>query len=79
MELSDLVARIEQVCEWPPGTLSPSTVIEEIPGWSSLAFLGLIAMVDDAYSITLKPKQVLDSSTINDLFLVMRRSNESSK
>lgn len=79
MELSDLVARIEQVCERPPGTLSPSTVIEEIPGWSSLTFLGLIAMVDDAYSITLKPRQVLDSPTINDLFLAMSRPNERSK
>ena len=68
MESSDFVTRMEQLCEVAPGTLSPSSVIEDIPGWSSLTFLGVIALADESYSVTLKPRQLLGCTTIGDLY-----------
>ncbi len=79
MESSDLVTQVEQLCEVPPGTLSLSSVIDDIPGWSSLTFLGLIAMADDVYSVVLKPRQVLECATIGDLLNLLKRQQESPK
>ena len=67
MGQTELVVELERLCDVAPGTLSQSTVIEEIPGWSSLTFLGLIVVFDDLYGVTLKPRQVHNCSTIADL------------
>ena len=67
MEPAKLVAEFERLCELAPGTLTAESIIEDIPGWSSLAFLGLIALVDDQCNVILKPRQLFGCSTIGDL------------
>ncbi len=68
MDSLHFLQQLEQLFEFEPGTLDFSNVVEEIPGWSSLTFLGLIAMVDDSYQVTLKPKQVHQCCTVADLY-----------
>ena len=54
--------------------------ITEMPGWCSLSFMGLLAMVDDRYEVALPPKAVLDSPSIAELFAtIMQLRNAVSK
>lgn len=72
MELSELVAEFEQLCNAAPGTLNQDSVIEAIPGWSSLAFLGAISVADDQFGVNLKPRQLMQCSTISDLHVLLQ-------
>ncbi|WP_010582651.1 phosphopantetheine-binding protein [Schlesneria paludicola] len=72
MELSELIAEFEQLCNAAPGSLNQDSIIEVIPGWSSLAFLGVIAVADDMFSVTLKPRQLMQCSTIADLYSLLQ-------
>jgi acyl carrier protein len=74
----DLVTRFEQLCESPPGSLDSSAVIEELPGWGSLQFLGLLAMIDEAYGVSVKPRQLLKCSTIGELAELIKQLRSSS-
>ena len=79
MDLSDLITEFERLCNAPTGSLCKDSVIEAIPGWSSLAFLGIIAAVDDTYGITIRPKQVMQCSTIADMFCLLQKLQGNSK
>ena len=67
MDAALFVSQMEELFELNAGSLSPSSVIKDIPGWGSLTFMGLISMVDEEYQVTLMPKAVLASETIADL------------
>ena len=71
MDLAQFVTDLEGLFELSPGSLSASSVIEEIPGWGSLKFLCLIGMIDDQYGVTLKPKQIHQITTIGDLYALV--------
>ena len=68
MDTTHFLEQIEQLFELSQGSLDVSNVIEDVPGWSSLTFLGLIAIVDEMYHVVLKPRQVHQCSTFADLF-----------
>ena len=72
MSLPEFLVELEQLFELNPGTLESSAVIEDMPGWSSLTFMGLIAMVDEAYQITLKPRQIHGCITFADLHALIK-------
>ena len=49
----DFCELIDELFELDPGTATSLTVLKEIPSWSSLTFVGLIAMIDEEYGIAL--------------------------
>ena len=53
--------------EVEPGVIDLDTPLQQIPGWDSLTFVGLIARVDEEYQVTLGPQSVLRCRTIADL------------
>lgn len=71
MKSNDLLRQLEELCELDHGTLEMSSIIDEIPGWSSLTFLGLIALIDDYYSIPIKPRQIIACTTVDDLIALV--------
>lgn len=72
-----LCQHLEELFDVPPHeALSPENEIEQIPGWGSLTFLGLISLVDTVYGVTLKPRMVLQCSTIADLASLIKQSQE---
>lgn len=67
MDAAVFLSQLEELFEVDSGTLELSTALEDIPAWGSLSFLGLMAMVDDEYQVTLPPKKVLACQTLQDL------------
>ena len=58
---------LDELFEVDPGTVTESTVLKDIPSWSSLTFVGLIAMIDEEYGITLSPGVIMSSETAGEL------------
>ena len=57
---------LDELFELDPGTTNGSTVLKEIPSWSSLTFVGLIAMIDEEYGIALSPGVIMSSETAGE-------------
>lgn len=58
---------VDQVLELPAGTLTPADSFQEHENWTSLSFLGLIAVVDEELGLTLSPAAVLKCATLEQL------------
>lgn len=65
---------LDELFELEDGTIDASTVVQEIEGWSSLTFMGLIALVDEEYEVTLAPGTVLAASTVSDLWSAIEQA-----
>jgi len=48
------------------------TKFKELGAWSSLTALTIIAMVDSEYDVKIKGDDIRNSSTINDLFEIIK-------
>lgn len=67
MSQPDFCELIDELFELDPGTATSSTILKEIPSWSSLTFVGLIAMIDEEYGIAVSPGVIMSSETVGDL------------
>lgn len=56
-----------QLDETPAEQLSAETRFRELPDWSSLAALSIIAMIDDEYDVILKGEEMRQAHTIGEL------------
>jgi len=66
MKRDELLADLGELLE----TDSPLTGSEELAtlgNWDSLAVMSFMAMIDDKYGMTLSPKDIYASKTVNDL------------
>jgi acyl carrier protein len=57
----------------PPLNQTPArdTVFKELPGWSSMQALVLIAMVDTEYDVLLEGEEIQAARTLEDLFQII--------
>ncbi|HEY0984556.1 MULTISPECIES: acyl carrier protein [unclassified Schlesneria] len=78
MDESVFLQQMDELFDLEPGTLDLSCVIEETPGWSSLTFLGLIALVDEAYQTAIKPRQLMQHATFGELYSYLETRYSSS-
>ena len=62
----------EQFDETDASEFKAETVFKELEEWSSLIALSIIAMVDEECDVTLKGDDIRNSSTIEDLFNVVK-------
>ena len=67
MTNAKFLAALHELFEADAGTIQNNTVLQEIPGWSSLTFIGLIAMVDEEFGVTVAPGTILKCQTVADL------------
>ncbi len=67
MDAPQFLAELDELFELDPGTVTPANVIQDIPGWSSLTFMGLIALIDEECGLTLSPDTILSCETVADL------------
>ena len=74
MNRDEFLERLHVVFESDSGSITCDDVLQRIDGWDSMTFLGLIAMVDEHYGVSLEPKQVLACKTVNDLILLVQKS-----
>lgn len=71
MDKAEFLASIEELFETDEGSLTGAEEIAEIPGWCSLIFVGLIAMVDEQYEVAVPPESVLNGQTVDGLFAIV--------
>jgi len=68
MKLEDFLKLLDDLFEQDPGTMKACDSIQDHERWCSLAFMGLIALVDSEYGLTLEPSIVLEARTAEDLY-----------
>ncbi len=56
--------------------LSTSTVFRDLPEWNSLAYLSLIAMIDEEYSVVIEGNEFRKLKTIGDIINAINKSIE---
>ena len=73
MEINEFVKNIAaQFEETDASQITPSTKFRELDEWSSLIALSVIAMVDVEYDITLKGDDIMNATTVEDLFNIVK-------
>ena len=72
MAQPDFCELLDELFELDSGTATSATVLKEISSWSSLTFVGLIAMIDEEYGIALSPGVIMSSETAGDLELKLQ-------
>jgi len=73
MELTDFVKNFaSQFEETDINEFSPKTQFKNVKEWSSLIALSVIAMVDEEYEVKIKGDDIRSSSTIEDLYNIVK-------
>lgn len=73
MELNNFIEKFaEQFDDTELSVFVPETIYKELDEWSSLLALSIIAMVDEEYSVTLKGEDIRKSSTIEELYNIVK-------
>jgi acyl carrier protein len=73
MKLNDFVKNFaSQFDETDSSAFSPETKFKDLGEWSSLLALSIIAMVDEEYEVKIKGDDIRNSSTLEDLFTVVK-------
>lgn len=71
MEKVKFLLLLDEIVEAEPGTLKESDELLEIEGWDSMAVMGLIAMVDEKFGITMVPEKIAKSKTVADIISLL--------
>jgi len=73
MEINEFVEKFaEQFSDTDPALITPETEFKTLDEWSSLTALSIIGMADEEYDITLKGDDIRKSSTVRDLFNIVK-------
>lgn len=73
MEIKSFIENFaEQLDETTIEMLAPDTKFRELGDWSSIVALGIIAMIDEEYNITLTGNEMKAASTIQELFEIVK-------
>lgn len=73
MELKDFIENFaNQFDETDPAEITAATEFKALEEYSSLIALSLIAMVDEEYEVTLKGDDIRTSTTVEDLFNLVK-------
>ena len=67
MNQSSFLAVLHELFEADAGTIQSTSVLQDVPGWSSLTFIGLIAMIDEEFDVTVSPGTILKCRSVADL------------
>ena len=61
-----------QFDETDASEFSMTTRFRDIEEWSSLIALGIIAMADEEYDVTLKGDDIINSNTVEDIYNIVK-------
>ena len=71
MTKKELLQMLEEIVEAEPNTLTGEERLEDLQSWDSLAVVNFIAVVDENFGLTLEPKKIMESETINQLISLL--------
>lgn len=67
MEAKEFLARIEQIVDVAPGSLSGTERLSDLVGWDSLAMVQFQALLDEQFNAEVMPERIEQCKTIQDL------------
>lgn len=73
MEIKEFIEKFaEQFDETDVKVFAPETNFRELDEWSSIIALGVIAMIDEEYNVTIKAAEMQKVNTVGDLFELVK-------
>jgi acyl carrier protein len=76
MNRTQLVALLADAIEVSPDVLVPTARIADIHEWNSLAWLAVIATLDEQFGFQLPAKQIRSFKTVEDLLVFVESSQQ---
>ncbi len=77
MILESFAREVEEALQIPPGTITPDTLLSEIPKLDSMGRLVLTVMFDSRFGFVLEPEHLNNCNTFRDLYeFVVAHSKE---
>lgn len=67
MSAPQFLAALHELFDVSTGTIHQDSILQDIPGWSSMTFIGLIAMLDEDFGVRVSPGTILRCHTVEDL------------
>lgn len=67
MDEAKFLVALHELFDVSIGTIQKDSVLQDIPGWSSMAFIGLIAMLDEDFGVRIPPGTILRCHSVEDL------------
>ena len=67
MNAPQFLAALHELFDVSAGSIQKETVLQDIAGWSSMTFIGLIAMLDEDFVVRIAPGTILRCHTVEDL------------
>ena len=67
MNAPQFFAALHELFDVSAGSIHNDTVLQDIAGWSSMTFIGLIAMLDEDFGVRISPGTILRCHTVEDL------------
>ena len=67
MNAPQFLAALHELFDVSAGSIHKDTVLQDIAGWSSMTFIGLIAMLDEDFGVRISPGTILRCHTVEDL------------
>jgi len=75
MEINNFIRKFaEQFEETDVSEFKPDTEFRTLVDWNSMVALSIIAMVDEEYGITIKGDDIRKSTTVYDLFNIVKEN-----
>lgn len=73
IDVSEFTQLLEEEFEdMEPGTLQPTTNYRDIPDFSSMYALIIIAFIDNQFDVLLEGKDLKEAQTIQDLYTIVK-------
>ncbi len=73
MELKEFIENFaNQFDDTEASVFNAKTEFKELDEWSSLLALSIIAMVDEEYDVSIKGEDIINSTTIEDLYNIVK-------
>ena len=67
MNAPQFLAALHELFDVRAGTIHKDSVLQDIAGWGSMTFIGLIAMLDEDFGVRIAPGTILRCHTVEDL------------
>ncbi|WP_169087689.1 acyl carrier protein [Paenibacillus sp. PL91] len=67
MELKEKIALLEEMLEMDEGSLTPEDKLEDIDEWDSLAFISLVALIDEKFNRNVTGQVIRGFKTVQNI------------
>ena len=73
MEYTEFLRQMERILEMEENSLNGTEALRDLPGWDSLAVLGLQAWVDASFSSPLDIPALASATTLEDVWRLIAK------